>query len=191
MFMPFPKRNKSKQPSDFDQLLIEMQGLRKEIKQLFQINKQLPIPIGLKRVLHDTFRCCICQSTMVSPVIFGRCCKSMIGCQLCTDQWFRGEEGLMQACPKCRAERAYTETCAFKGIDDFLLAIRPLVQLTSSTENEEATEIWGNAITAAPVGLHIISVLYSWKVLIYSNLLTKTCSFIHYCFSNNAHHSIM
>ena len=137
MFLPLSKRGKcvsGKQLSESDQLLTEMQGLRKEIGQLFEVNKGLPIPIGLKRIICDTFRCCICQCTMVPPVIFGRCCKSLIGCQSCTDQWFRGETGLMQqACPKCRAERAYAETCVFKGIDDFLLAIHPLVQLDTET----------------------------------------------------------
>lgn len=122
MFMPFPKRSNCKQPSESVQLLTEMQGIRKEIGQLFEVNKQLPIS----------------QSMTVPPVIYVRCCKSLIGCQWCTDQW---ETGLMQqACPKCHAEWAYAEMCVFKGINDFLLAIRPLVQLDmgmSSAGDEE------------------------------------------------------
>ena len=110
-------------------LLTEVKGLRKEIGQLFEVNKQLPIPFGLRKVLQETFQCCICQSTMTPPIIFGRCCKSLIGCQSCVDRWFQGDTGLMQqTCPKCRAERVYAETCVIKGIDGFLVAIQPLVQ---------------------------------------------------------------
>ena len=125
-----------------DEVLSEVQGLRKEIGQLFEVNKQLPIPIGLRKVLLETFQCCICQSTMSPPIIFGHCCKSLIGCQACVDHWFRGDGGLMQqACPRCRTERAYAETCVVKGIDDFLVAIRPLVQSdppTSAMRDEES-----------------------------------------------------
>ena len=109
--------------SDSDSLLTEVKGLRKEIGQL---NKQLPIPFGLRKVLQETFQCCICQSTMTPPIVFGRCCKSLIGCQSCVDRWFQGL--MQQTCPKCRAERAYPETCVIKGIDEFLVAIQPLVQ---------------------------------------------------------------
>ena len=132
VFVQSTKRGKfvsSKKLSDSDSLLTEVKGLRKEIGQLFEVNKQLPIPFGLRKVLQETFQCCICQSTMTPPIIFGRCCKSLIGCQSCVDRWFQGDTGLMQqTCPKCRAERAYAETCMIKGIDQFLVAIQPLVQ---------------------------------------------------------------
>ena len=96
--------------SDSDSLLTEVKGLRKEI------SKQLPIPFGLRKVLQETFQCCICQSTMTPPIVFGRCCKSLIGCQSCVDRWFQGL--MQQTCPKCRAEKAYPETCVIKGIDE-------------------------------------------------------------------------
>ena len=120
----------SQRSTESVKLLTEVQGLRQEISQLFEVNKQLPIPMGLRKVLQETFKCCICQCTMTPPIIFGRCCKSLIGCQCCVDQWFQGDAGLMQqTCPKCRAERAYAETCVIKGIDDFLFTIHPLVQV--------------------------------------------------------------
>ena len=127
--------------SESNELITEMQGLRKMIEQLFEVNKQLPIPIGLRKVLQETFCCCICRCTMVPPVIFGRCCKSLIGCQSCVNRWFWGDSGLMQqSCPKCRTERAYAETCIFKGIDDLLAAIHPLVQSDVSISATAAEE---------------------------------------------------
>ena len=130
-FMPLPKRSRtapSKQSSEFEELLSEVQGFRKSIGHLFEVEKQLPILIELQKALNDTFWCVICQSIMVPPVIFRWCCKSPIGCQSCVDQWYRGKSGLMQSCPRCRAEHGYADTCIFKGIDDFLTTIQPLVQ---------------------------------------------------------------
>ena len=34
---------------------------------------------------------------------------------------------MQPACPRCRSERAYAETCVVRGIDHFLVAIHPLV----------------------------------------------------------------
>ena len=131
-----------KQSFESGELLSEMQGLRKEIGQLFEVNKQLPIPMGLMKVLQETFQCCICRCTMSPPVIFGRCCKSLIGCQACVDQWFQGDGGLMQqTCPRCRTERAYAETCVVKGMDEFLVTIHPLVQADSPTSTMREEDI--------------------------------------------------
>ena len=133
-FIQCSKKGKFLANKQSGELLSEVQGLRKEIGQLFEVNKQLPIPMGLRKVLQETFQCCICQCTMSPPVIFGRCCKSLIGCQACVDRWFQGDGELMQqTCPRCRTERAYAETCVVKGIDDFLVAIHPLVRANPST----------------------------------------------------------
>ena len=127
------KRRFTKQPHDMDDLIVEVRELRENIAKLFEVNKQLPIPIGLRKALNDTFKCIICQSTISPPVIFGRCCKCLIGCQTCVDRWYRGEQGHMQTCPRCRAERGYAETCIFKGLDDFLTIIHPLTSYPGDT----------------------------------------------------------
>ena len=130
-FMQCSKKGKfvsNKQSLESGKLLSELQGLQKEIGQLFEVNKQLPI---LRKVLKETYQCCICQSTMSPPVIFGRRCKSLIGCQASVDQRFQGDGGLMQQ--TCHTERAYTETCVTKGTDDVLIAIHPLVQADPPT----------------------------------------------------------
>ena len=65
---------------------------------------------------------------MVPPIIFAKCCKTLLGCQTCVDTWYRGEQGQARACPKCRGERAYVETCRIVGLDDFMVKIAPLLQ---------------------------------------------------------------
>ena len=51
-FMPLPKRSKRvtwphAELTDIDQLLTEVKGLRNDIGHLFEVNRQLPVPIGL------------------------------------------------------------------------------------------------------------------------------------------------
>lgn len=88
------------------------------------------LPPGLLRQLNETFKCHICSNVpMKPPIIFARCCKRILGCQVCVDRWFRGddEESTTHACPLCHGERAYAETSIIKGMDDFLLAIAPML----------------------------------------------------------------
>ncbi len=83
------------------------------------------IPIAIRSILNDTFKCVICQeSPMKPPVIFAKCCKSILGCQSCVDTWYQGEEMQTRTCPKCRGDRAYVETCKLNGLDEFLEALR-------------------------------------------------------------------
>ena len=80
------------------------------------LSKGMKLPPGLHRLLHDTFKCNICQSSPIrSPVMFTCCCKSILGCERCVDSWYSGEDGRSKKCPLCRSERAFTETVRIHG----------------------------------------------------------------------------
>ena len=52
----------------------------------------MKLPPGLHTLLHDTLKCNICQSSPIRPpVMFTRCCKSILGCERCVDSWYSGE----------------------------------------------------------------------------------------------------
>ena len=74
---------------------------------------------------------------MKLPVIFARCCKSILGCEACVDTWFGGGQG-SKTCPLCRAERAYTETCRLNELDNFLSTIHPLLAIDDEENREPA-----------------------------------------------------
>jgi pectin methylesterase-like acyl-CoA thioesterase len=75
---------------------------------------------------------------MKPPIIFARCCKSVLGCQSCVDTWYRGDEGQQRTFPNCREARAYVDTCKINGLDDFLTGIAPLLEVDSiNVEGEE------------------------------------------------------
>lgn len=125
---PTMKKTKLQQSA----LVAEVKGMRKDLDAILCVSKGMKLPPGLYQQLADTFKCQICLSTpMKPPVIFTRCCKNLLGCEKCVDEWFAGGQR-NKSCPLCRAERAYSETCRLNGLDSFLLAIHPLV----SSEDE-------------------------------------------------------
>ena len=103
--------------------------MKESVFKIFKLTNNMTIPLGLRRLFYDTFKCSICQSTpMIPPVIFAKCCKSVLGCQQCMDTWYRGEQGQTRTCPKCRSDRGYVETCKLNGLDDFLTGIESLLE---------------------------------------------------------------
>ena len=73
---------------------------------------------------------------MKPPIIFAKCCKSILGCQPCVDRWYRGKEGQRKYCPQCRSERAYVETCKMNGLD---VGIAALLNDESDPDSEHST----------------------------------------------------
>ncbi|SMN01305.1 hypothetical protein SPONN_2366 [uncultured Candidatus Thioglobus sp.] len=96
---------------------------------LFTVQKTMKLPIAVRRVVQDSFRCAICQDTISPPAIFSRCCRFIIGCEGCIDRWY---EDRSKSCPRCRQERGFSETCRLNGLDEFLQAVKDL--LSNETE---------------------------------------------------------
>ena len=66
-------------PVQLDQLTLEMKGIRKDISSVLTLSKGMKLPPGLHTLLHDTFKCNICQSSPIRPpVMFTHCCKSIL-----------------------------------------------------------------------------------------------------------------
>ena len=54
----------------------------------------------------DSFKCLMCHSLSQSPVTVRPCCREVLGCNTCIDQWFAGNN----RCLHCRAENAQERT---------------------------------------------------------------------------------
>ena len=119
----------------------DIHALREDMQRLFQIEKRMKFPAALYNKLSVTFKCSICQlSPIIPPVIFARCCKSIVGCQVCVDTWYRGEDGISKKCPLCGVDRALPETMRLHGLDDFLQSIQPILTEPQATcDNESNT----------------------------------------------------
>lgn len=126
--------------AELNSIMEDVKSIRHDVQSVLKLTPKSKVPLGLKQVLLDTFRCNICIATpMVPPIIYTRCCKRILGCQSCVDSWYSGEEGMTKRCPICRSERAYVDTTQLKGLDDFLVAITPILN-GEVTEAEPAVE---------------------------------------------------
>ena len=106
----------------------ELEEVNSKIDQISNLTKDSPVPIGLKKLLKDAFKCKICHITpMVPPVIATKCCKSLLGCQECVDTWY-ATDPLTKSCPACNAARGFVETLRLHGLDDFMMGLQSLMK---------------------------------------------------------------
>ena len=110
------------------EVLTSLSVLNQNVNKILEVSRRLNLPIGFLSLLSETFLCKICQSNIVPPAIFARCCKTIIGCQRCVDRWYRGEAGLEKKCPLCRGDRGFADTCRVVGMDDFLQAVDSILR---------------------------------------------------------------
>ena len=125
----------SSSSDDNEDFISELKELKEAVNKLVAVTPSMNIPLGLRSILYDTFKCSICQSTpMQPPIIFAKCCKTILGCEGCVDRWYRGTEGQGRTCPKCRSERAFVETCRMNGMDEFLAVVTTLMDVNSDSD---------------------------------------------------------
>lgn len=114
-----------------DDLLIEIKSdiaaIQEKTDTIMTLSKDLKIPLGLQRLLHEAFACQICAAIpMQPPILLAKCCKSIIGCEECVNRWYSGPDALTKSCPRCRSERGYNETMRVLGLDDLLTGLKRL-----------------------------------------------------------------
>ena len=55
--------------------------IRETVTDMMTLTANCNLPLGLKRIVRDTFKCYICHSVPVKPpIIVTKCCKNMLGC---------------------------------------------------------------------------------------------------------------
>ena len=67
-------------------------------------------------------------------MIFGKWCRSILGCKVCINKWFSGEDAMTKSCPRCATERGYAETVRNCGLDEFLARIQDIMQDCEKTD---------------------------------------------------------
>ena len=107
-------------------LVSDVNIIKGQLALVFKVTKKSKIPLLLKQSMGTTFLCKICRNVMTPPVIFTKCCRSLLGCMGCVNEWYSGPDALTKNCPNCSTERGCVETVRIAGIDEFLVVIRPL-----------------------------------------------------------------
>lgn len=108
----------------------DIEEIKRSISSLFDVQKTMNIPVAVRHLFLQNFICHICHGIITPPAIFSRCCKYLIGCENCVDQWYSDRN---KCCPRCRQERAFTETCRLNGLDDFFNSIKSMLHFTETT----------------------------------------------------------
>jgi len=60
----------------------ELVSLKDTVMDVISLTPESFLPLGLRRVIRDTFKCQMCQSTANPPIIVTKCCKNILGCQV-------------------------------------------------------------------------------------------------------------
>ena len=131
-------RKKAKLDNTLEAIGQDVSVIRETITEMMTLTADCSMPLGLKRVVNDTFKCYICHVIPVKPpIIVTKCCKNMLGCQECVNTWYSGPDAMLKTCPICRAERGCNETMGLRGLTEFLESIRKIYENNENSRSEE------------------------------------------------------
>lgn len=115
------RRTEAVSEDKLDLVIDELGSIKSTLSNMMTLNENSAVPLGLRSIIANTFKCTICHSVPIKPpVITTKCCKTILGCEDCVNTWYSGDEALTKTCPSCRAERDYNETLLLRGLDEFL-----------------------------------------------------------------------
>jgi len=123
---PRPKKRKGKKLEEI------MEGLA-SIKNSIDSVSTERLPLCLLSALQQNFKCTICHAFPIQPpVMVALCCKTIVGCEACTIEWYSGQDGSVKTCPLCRAEEGNSQTMKLNGVDDFMTTISNIYSGTTA-----------------------------------------------------------
>ena len=123
-------------------LMCDVGELKSAVSDILTLSKETKIPLGLHQMLRDTLKCKICLSVpMTPPIIVSKCCKTVVGCEKCVNEWYSGPDALTKTCPSCLAERGYNETMLLRGFDDFITEVKKVIQTQDERDSDDLPEV--------------------------------------------------
>ena len=69
-----------------NEIIKSIDNLRDDVSKILQVNKEMGVPVGLCNALTEVLKCKICHAIpMMPPILYAKCCKSIIGCERCVN----------------------------------------------------------------------------------------------------------
>lgn len=72
----------------------------------------------------EAFKCAICLSgPLRPPAVVGKCCRRIIGCGSCVEEWYRQEDeeqSVAKRCPLCQCADGHAHIMEILGVDDVI-----------------------------------------------------------------------
>lgn len=121
-FQPPWKKVTPATSAEVRQVAKEVKQVQQQIESFFQITTSMTVHlVSTNYCMLDSFKCHICHvSPIEPPVIIARCCRWILGYQVCAGTWYHQDDNMARTFPMCRAERAYSDTKTLRGLDDLL-----------------------------------------------------------------------
>ncbi|XP_056606974.1 uncharacterized protein LOC130424974 [Triplophysa dalaica] len=113
-----------------EEVVLASQGLQQvisNIKELSELSSQTPAKTLTEvqtEKIKAAFTCIVCKGPIDQPV-FATCCRSLIGCKLCVDQWM----ATSSQCLKCREEALSNHIFLAAGLSEALLALGDIIRV--------------------------------------------------------------
>jgi len=131
---------KPKKMCTLNSLVDEVRSVKETVLDMMSLTSNTTLPLGLKRLFRDTFKCHVCHSVPIRPpVIITKCCKQILGCQDCMNTWYSGPQATTKTCPMCRADRGCYETMILRGLSDLMDSIGRLCGSEDNTSSQDAS----------------------------------------------------
>ena len=118
-----------------ENLIEEVGDVRSELEKYRNLAFKHRFSLSFIASFEEAFKCSICQmSPSRPPLIACSACGTLVGCQSCTDEWYK-EGSLAKQCPKCRSERGLTKTFVLRGFDEVVVQLRQLNNETDALDD--------------------------------------------------------
>ena len=80
---------------DFHLMKRDISDVKYMVTEMLEVNKSLPLSLGITKLVKDAFQCKICHETPMKPAIIAtKCCSSLLGCKECVNIRYDGAHGL-------------------------------------------------------------------------------------------------
>lgn len=129
---------KQKLEKRIDEIGEDVLEIKETITEMLSLTPNTKLPMGFQRLVRDAFKCQMCHSIPNPPLIVSKCCKQLLGCESCVNNWFGGPDAMLKTCPLCREPRGRNETMLFRGFDDFVERVK--VVFENNATDQPATE---------------------------------------------------
>ena len=81
-----PEKSPKIRPLVYTDIDKSIKNLTARVNDIFEVQSTLKVPLSMRKLFLDHFKCLICHNIMKPPIIFAKCCKRLLGCETCVEE---------------------------------------------------------------------------------------------------------